>query len=91
MFLIKKASRKLYLIQLNKKKTIILKFNRDNNWFINYYNYILFLNALKSIFLTNFNIAKIRRFHLLLRDKGEKNKKMAEKKNKGNSISIRKW
>ena len=49
-FLIKKASRKLYLIQLNKKKTIILKFNRDNNWFMNYYNYILFLNALNSIF-----------------------------------------
>ena len=57
---------------------------------MNYYNYILFLNALKSIFLTNFNIAKIRRSHLLLRDKGEKNKKMTEKKNKGNSISIRK-
>ena len=48
---------------------------------MNYYNYILFLNALKSIFLTNFNIAKIRRSHLLLlRDKGEKNKKIAEKK-----------
>ena len=66
-------------MQLNKKNAIILKFNRDNNWFMNYYNYILFLNALKS-FLTNFNIAKIRRSHLLLRDKGEKNKKMAEKK-----------
>ena len=47
---------------------------------MNYCNYILFLNALKSIFLTNFNIAKVRRSHLLLRDKGEKNKKMAEKK-----------
>ena len=38
------------------------------------------MNALKSIFLTSFNIAKIRRSHLLLRDKGEKNKKIAEKK-----------
>ena len=47
---------------------------------MNYYHYILFLNALKSIFLTNFNIAKVRRSHLLLRDKGEKNKKMVEKK-----------
>ena len=42
----------------------------------------------RVFFLTNFNIAKIRRSHLLLRDKGEKNKKWQKKRAKAIALAF---
>ena len=59
-------------MQLNKIKTIIsqnsIEIITDSGIITTTY----FSWMLSRVFLTNFNIAKIRRSHLLLRDKGEK-------------------